>query len=259
LATVLLRTTIATIIALAGGLLGIYLSSVVKAWVNILVYSAMGVLLAVTVFDILPDAKGLLSWPIFLIATTSGYAVFWILGKFVYHVCPSCAISAFDETTTRSLGQSVILLMIALGVHCTMDGVAVVVGDDITGRLNVGVMFGVTFHKLPEGLALGLLLLGAGYTRKTAMLWVLAIELTTEIGGLVGVLALQHASLFWLGAVFANAGGGFIYLIVNTAESFLNQSSGSLRWKQVIPIVVSSGLGFTTTAGVFAAMRYLTK
>lgn len=256
MANVLLRTTIATLIALTGGMLGIWLSKTVKTWINILVYAAMGILLAVTLFDILPDAKELLNWPIFLAATASGYGVFWLLGKYVYHVCPSCSISAFDETTTKRLGQSVVLLMIALGVHCTMDGIAVVVGDDIAGHPNLGVMFGVSFHKLPEGLALGLLLLGAGYSRKSAMLWVLAIEMTTELGGLLGVLALQHASLFWLGVVFAHAGGGFVYLITNTATVLFNRPPGQPLRKFAMPIALSGGLAFTTTAGVFAAIRF---
>ena len=59
-----------------------------------------------------------------------------------------------------------------------MDGVAVVVGDAVAGRPNLALLLAVSFHKFPEGLALALLLLGAGYSRRTALLWTLGIEST---------------------------------------------------------------------------------
>ena len=172
----LLRSTLATLIAFGGGALGVALGQVAPRRLTLLVYAAMGALLAVTVFDVLPDAKSLLSWPAFLLASASGYALFWALGKYVYHLCPACSVGAFDQATTARLGQTVVLLMIALGLHSAMDGVAVVVGDTVAGRPNLAVLLAVSFHKFPEGLALALLLLGAGYGRRTALLWTLGIE-----------------------------------------------------------------------------------
>ena len=162
MAFILLRTTLATLIAFGGGAVGAALEKLAERRLNLLVYAAMGVLLAVTVCDVLPDAKSLLSWPVFLLAASSGYALFWAIGKYVYHLCPSCAVGAFDQAAMQRLGQSAVLLMVALGIHSTMDGIAVVVGDEIAGRPNLAVLFAVSFHKFPEGLALVLLLIGAG-------------------------------------------------------------------------------------------------
>jgi hypothetical protein len=44
----------------------------------------MGTLLAVTLFDVLPDAKQFLAWPTLLLAIASGYLLLWIIGKYVY-------------------------------------------------------------------------------------------------------------------------------------------------------------------------------
>ena len=52
----LLRTTIAMLIAFGGGALGVFLGKMAPHRLNLLVYAAMGALLAVTAFDILPDA-----------------------------------------------------------------------------------------------------------------------------------------------------------------------------------------------------------
>lgn len=241
---ILWRTTIATLVAFAGGALGITLSRVAVRSLNLLVYAAAGVLLAVTLCDILPDAKHLLNWLPFLVAVGTGYALFWLLGKYVYHLCPSCAIKAFDNATMQRLAQSAALLLIALGIHSTMDGLAVVIGDTISHHADIGVLLAVSFHKLPEGLALALLLIGAGYSRRTTLWWTLGIEATTELGGLLGVFALRGASLPWLGLLFAHVGGGFLYLVLNTFGGLAgsdNRPSSRSLWSV-------SSLSFTLTA-----------
>lgn len=243
---VLLRTTVATLIAFAGGVLGVLLGRIASRRLNVLVYAATGALLAVTVCDVLPEAKELLTWPAFLIAAASGYVFLWLIGKYVYHVCPSCALTAFDEATTQRLRQTVLLLMIALGIHSTMDGVAVVVGDQVAGRANLGMLFAVSLHKLPEGMALALLLMGAGYSRRTALGWTVGIETTTELGALMGILALRGASLPVLGLVFAHVGGSFLYLVVSAFGAFTSHTDrGSVR-----NMVSVSGISFVLTSSL---------
>jgi zinc transporter ZupT len=67
-------------------------------------------------------------------------------------------------------------------------------------------------HKVPEGLALGSLLIGAGLHRSAALGWVAAVEATTLVGGVIGYVFLTNVSTFWLGLIMAHVGGGFIYL-----------------------------------------------
>src|SRR5207249_10073057 len=67
-------------------------------------------------------------------------------------------------------------------------------------------------HKVPEGLALGSLLLGAGLHRSAAFGWVAAVEATTLLGGVIGYFFLTNISTLWLGLIMAEVGGGFIYL-----------------------------------------------
>src|SRR5947207_5618963 len=67
-------------------------------------------------------------------------------------------------------------------------------------------------HKVPEGLALGSLLIGAGLKRTAALGWVAAVEATTLLGGVIGYFFLANISTFWLGLIMAQVGGVFIYL-----------------------------------------------
>ena len=67
-------------------------------------------------------------------------------------------------------------------------------------------------HKVPEGLALGSLLIGAGLHRSAALRWVAAVEATTLLGGVIGYFFLSNISTFWLALIMAHVGGGFLYL-----------------------------------------------
>lgn len=251
----LLRSTLAMLIAWAGGGIGVWLGNAAAERLRLLVYAAMGALLAVTVFDVLPDAKELLTWPEFLAATASGTLLFWAIGKYVYHLCPACAIGAFDRAATERLGQSVLLLMIAIGLHSAMDGIALVIGDKITGRPNIALLFAVSFHKLPEGLALALLLIGAGYSRPKAFWLTVGIESATEMGALLGIFGLRSAPLLVLGLLFAHVGGGFIYLIASTLGVFSPRLSWGRTQKGATQFALSGGAAFTLTAMLIWTLR----
>lgn len=59
--------------------------------------------------------------------------------------------------------------MVARGLHCTVDGLGIAFGDNLLGHPDVGLLAGISVHKVPEGLALILLLLGAGIEYKKAI------------------------------------------------------------------------------------------
>jgi ZIP family zinc transporter/zinc and cadmium transporter len=208
-------------LAVAGGAAGAFLGSSHRRLCALISLGA-GSLLGVTLFAILPETVHELTWCGLPLAFGSGYAVFYLVTKYVYHVCPACAASHFDEATTHRFSEIAGAMMIALAIHCTADGIALAAGHeaDVTNApgghvLNLSLIVAVCVHKVPEGLALGSLLLGAGY-KGAPMLWrVAAVESTTLLGGALGMLVLGHISEVWIAAVVAHAGGGFLFLAVH--------------------------------------------
>jgi zinc transporter ZupT len=153
------QPAVATLFAFAGIALGVALRKVALHRLSLLVAASMGTLLAVTLFDVLPDAKHSLGWPMLLLACASGYLLLWLIGKYVYHVCPACAVNELNQPAGRELAKTVTMMMIALGIHCTMDGLGIVFGNNLLGHPDVGLLAGLSLHKVPEGLALILLFL----------------------------------------------------------------------------------------------------
>jgi ZIP family zinc transporter len=213
--SILGRVVLAFGLALAGGALSLAVG-VSHRRLCALISLAAGTLLGVTVFSIVPECAHVLGWWQLILALGSGYVVFVVISKYVYHVCPACAASHFDEATTHRFSEIASALIVALTVHSTMDGLAVAAGHEHGGETDLTMLLAVCVHKIPEGLALGALLLGSGHSRGRALVWVAAVEATTILGGVIGLVAFPHHEhahhLWWLAAVLAHAGGGFVFL-----------------------------------------------
>jgi zinc transporter ZupT len=95
----------------------------------------------------------------------------------------------------------------------------------------------ICVHKAPEGLALGALLLGAGFHRGQMLALVSAVESTTVLGGLLGWLVLRDVSTLWLALALAHVGGGFIFLATHAVL-------GEIMKHEKKIVLVSFGAGF---------------
>ena len=187
-----------------------------------------------------------MTWPTLLLAGASGYLLLWVVGKYVYHVCPACAVNDLEQANPE-LAQTAMMLMVALGLHCTMDGLGIAFGDNLLGHPDVGLVAGISVHKIPEGLALILLLLGAGIDRKKAITWALGVESMTIVGGVLGSYLVTSASTLWLGILFAHVGGGFFYMIASAVRGVLGQHTEKPRYAQHALV---SGLSFISSAAL---------
>jgi zinc transporter ZupT len=209
---------LAFVLAAIGGVLGATVGTSHKRLCALISLGA-GTLLGVTLFAIVPGCVASLGWWQILLGLGSGYVLFALISKYVYHVCPACAASHFDESTTHRFSEIASAMMFALAIHCAADGIAIAAGREAHtsnlagGRvLDLSLVLAICVHKVPEGLALGALLLGAGLDRAGAVVRVAAVEATTLLGGLLGWLFLQQISPVWLDLVVAHVGGGFIFL-----------------------------------------------
>ena len=105
-------------------------------------------------------------------------------------------------------------LSIVLGIHCILDGLAVSAATTVERAFGIRVLAGMAIHKLPEGFALGTILIAGGRSTWRALGWAAAIEAAT-LGGPMTTLVWTHPSGFWLSLVLAQTGGTLLYLSGN--------------------------------------------
>jgi zinc transporter ZupT len=217
-----------------------------------LISFAAGTLLGVTIFAILPESFSASPWWTVILAVTTGYAVFFFISKHVHHVCPACAASHFDADATRHFSEIATALIVALSIHSATDGLALAIQGEIPAISSTkwSLFSALCIHKVPEGLALGSLLIGAGLHRSAAFGWVAAVEATTLLGGVIGYFFLSNISTFWLGLIMAEVGGGFIYL---AAHALLGEM---LRHGKKL-VLISFSAGFALIAILNIGLRML--
>ncbi len=223
------RTSLDTFFQNIAALTSVSLGALLAAAVGIshrglcaLISFAAGTLLATTVFHIAPEALDGLSFPFLIAGLISGYLLFFLVSRYVFHVCPACAASHFDEQTAAAFRNIALLLVIALGIHCVMDGIAMALGGGLDEKVDRSIFLAITIHKFPEGLALCALLIKARMDRMKALLLTLAVESLTPVGWFLGVLLMQGFEVgAWFYFLLAHIGGGFIYLALH---ALLNES-----------------------------------
>lgn len=235
-----------TCIALVGVLTAVVLTGVSKEYLGRLIFLATGALLAVTLIDILPDAKELLSWSSFILFSGAGFLILVLIRQFIFHVCPACAYDQIGDEPVIADRATLILMAVALAIHCSLDGLAIAAGLRLPYNEGLGMLIGLGIHKLPEGLALGLMLLGSGYNRTVSICWALAIELMTLVGGVIGLAVLNNINPVEFGSIFGFVGGGFLYLVLSVTFGELRNRRGSFSAKGFGFIGV--GLGGTSIA-----------
>ena len=211
-----LRVVLAVAAAASGALFAVAFKKIGHLGLCLLISFAAGALLAVSLFDILPEsfesvgvAKGLLSF-------ASGYLLFFLLTKFVFHVCPACA-ATHTEVNFKAITTAMVA---ALSVHSFMDGLAIASGSSTGSSIGLLILLAVAFHKFPEGMALTLVGLGSGMSRRRALWMSCLIESSTTIGGgIAGFFIPASGGSPWTGYVLGHVGGGFVFIVMHALLS----------------------------------------
>jgi zinc transporter ZupT len=241
----------AYVFALAGGWISTSLHLGHKPLCALISFAA-GTLLGVTLFAILPESLAGVTWWAVALAAATGYGLFFVISKYVHHICPACAASHFDADATRHFSEIATALVVALAIHSTTDGLALGIQQEASaGEATTWSLFSaLCIHKVPEGLALGSLLIGAGLHRSAALGWVAAVEATTLLGGVIGIFFLANISMFWLGLIMAHVGGGFFYLAGHAVLGEMLKHGKKL-------VLISFSLGVALIAVINIGLRLL--
>lgn len=206
------------------------LSAVCGAWVAaawkqinhrvlcVLISFAAGALLAVAVLDLLREAFEIAGWAPAVLSAAVGYGFFFILSRFVSHVCPACS-ATHTEIHFRSVTGP---LVAALAVHSFIDGLALYghAHGHTHGHAHFAVPLAVVLHKFPEGLALTLVARSSGYGRWHAFGLAAFVEVvTTFLGAWAGSGLLAEADPALTAALMGFVGGTFVFLVFHALLS----------------------------------------
>jgi zinc transporter ZupT len=198
-------------LAVAGALIGTRLAEVPKISGKVLAASG-GLLIAISLFWVLPEVASHYGWLAGLLWVAAGFALLWVVDHFVHPICPTCSHTHDHGDCATPLHGFAPPLLIAIGLHSFLDGWGLAASEEGSQIVRLAFLLGIALHKLPEGLALGAIVRASMASHWKSLAACIAAEAMTIVGGLAafGIAATIGAS--WLGILFAAAAGAFIYL-----------------------------------------------
>lgn len=189
-----------------------------------------GVLLGVTVFWMVPELAEYFGWASALGWLAGGFLLLGVVDRLVYPVCPSCSPAHDHDHCDTDLHGFAAPLLVAAALHSAVDGWSVAAAHDpanFTTGIGAALAAGIGFHKLPEGLALGVITRAAMASRISALTWCAAAESATLAGAALETVLAPYFGPFGLHALLALAGGSFLYLAGHAVHGELRRSGAA--------------------------------
>lgn len=216
-----LVSTLAVLFALtlAGSYLGIRLGRTPGLSRRVLPFSG-GVLVGIAVFWVFPEIAGQYGWFGAFCGITAGFCFMWFVNRYVFDVCPACSHTHDHGACVQRLHGFTGPLLAAASLHSFFDGWSLgIAHEQSADGVRLAFLTGIGIHKLPEGVALGVLLLAATGSAWKAWVSCAGVQSFMIAGGLLAVMASPHLGRHWISFLLAIAAGIFIYLGYHAIES----------------------------------------
>ncbi len=207
------------------GLIGGVIFLVKKEWAKVLcryaIPLAAGVLLSISLLDLLPRAVDEIGNNAFPIVLTV-FIVFFLVERFFFYLHHHYGMG--DDLSKHHQGETAIPLVIfGDTIHNFLDGVAIASSFMVNPALGVVVAFSTFLHETPHEVADFGILLSVGWSRRKAFLANLFSALATFPGALLTYFFASRVESA-IGTLLAIAAGLFLYV---AATDFLPEVSHS--------------------------------
>ncbi|SMB91357.1 zinc transporter, ZIP family [Desulfonispora thiosulfatigenes DSM 11270] len=170
---------------------------------------ATGVMLTVTIVDLVPSAYYVSNLTITLTGFLLGLLLLALLDKLITNFPPIKRIINKKEGYFLKMGY---LIAIGIALHDLPEGIAIAVGYSATDNLGLIIVLAIGIHNIPEGMATTVPLKIAGMKNRNILLIIFLISLVTPLGAYLG-LVLVSISPKLIGLLLALAGGAMTFIV----------------------------------------------
>lgn len=226
-------------------LVGVYLTKSAKAWVeknsHYLISFAVGVILANSFFELLPESVKLIpsSWHLWM---TAGFLILFLVEQFILiHACPEG-----EECNVHTVGT---VSTLGIGFHSLIDGMVIAAAFSANFSLGFLTALAVIVHEIPEGVFTYTFLTHGKVAEGKKMFYSWIVTLATPIGTLFTVFILRGVPESMVGILLALAAGTFLYVAASDLTPETHRRSSI--WNVVLVI-----LGILVVLGI---EKYLEK
>lgn len=175
-----------------------------RAKIMVLVSFAAGSMIAVSFFDLLPEAMAEHGNTMLMMEyLVLGFIIFLLIEKaFFYYHC-------HEENCDRHASAK--LIIVGDSIHNFLDGVAIAASFLVSPALGMATTLAIIIHEVPQEVGDMGVLVHSGYSKSKAVVFNLLSGVFAVLGGVVGFYYLSRFESF-IPYILALTAGGFIYI-----------------------------------------------
>lgn len=176
-----------------------------------LAFSA-GVMLAISIFSLIPEATVLLKEKFLSIPTFLLVAIFIVMGILFSSTIDKKIEEKFTNDALYKLG---IISVIVLMLHNIPEGITTFISSQANLSLGITLSLGIALHNIPEGISIAVPIYYATGSKKKAILYTLVSGFSELFGAVVAYFFLApYITSFGLAIVLAIAAGIMIHISI---------------------------------------------
>jgi ZIP family zinc transporter len=192
-----------------GGLLSILIYKPSDRLISGILSFTAGIMLAVTSFDLMPQAYKIGGFFI----VTLGLAIGLVIVFFAKDMIPEDKLKQYRGKKLNYIKMSLIII-ISLSLHNFPEGVAVGSSYVYSGNLGIKIGILIAAHDIPEGISVGIPLIMAGLSPFWVMVITLLTGLPTALGAVFGALV-GGISDYFIAFCLSAASSSMLYVSAN--------------------------------------------
>jgi len=178
---------------------------------------AGGIMLAISVFELMPEAVENGSMITAITGFVLGSLMMFGLDKVIPHShLSSSADLAVENSDKIKVEDSILrtgyLILFGITLHNLPEGLAIGAGLESSPEVGLYIAIAIALHNIPEGLAIAGPLKVGGVSNGKLFLFTLGAGLMTPVGALIGLLFFNISTIFIAGSL-AFAAGAMVYIV----------------------------------------------
>lgn len=204
--------------------------------INIALSFAAGVMITVSLTDLIPEGMILLSTKLLMFPAINICAIFFVLG-----IIFSMLIDKFLPTeleTNGNLYRIGIFSMLAIILHNIPEGIATFMATHDNLTLGISLATAIALHNIPEGVSISIPIYYATNSKKKSLLYTFISAISEPFGALLAFLFLSpFINDFILGILFSMIAGIMVHIAV------YELIPGAFKYKQYKLTIISFTIG----------------